>query len=422
MNKNIAKKNFSPEYSEALVRLLQRPTNPKLGLARMRSFLALIGFKKTCPVIQVVGTNGKGSTVAFIESIANAHGMKTGLFISPHLSCARERIRLDKNLISKEDFAHAADYVLDKAKNMADEPSFFECILAMALYVFEQHRVNLIILEAGLGGRLDATTAVKPDILGISMIDLDHQNILGPTLDAIAREKIAAAYAHERVISVTQKPEVVMALQQEAAQIGCDLAWSKPCLLSLGLKGDHQHDNAGLAISLLHQIGIKLEPKKLEQGLLQVAWPGRFEVIHQGEQEIILDGAHNPSGIEALIKTLQSQYDVSKTPLVIVYGSLRGPNAFTKTKLLAALAPGVKTLFVHSPHNPRAMLNDELRKVCEEAGFLGPLIKTYTDWTAVMACAKIQKALILVCGSLYTVGHIRAEIVGLERDPEMPNF
>lgn len=422
MNKNIAKKTFSSEYSEALVRLLKRPTNPKLGLERMRSLLALIGFKKTCPIVQVVGTNGKGSTVAFIESIAMAHGMKTGLFVSPHLSCARERIRLDKNLISHEDFAHAADFVLDKAKNMTDEPSFFECVLAMALHVFDKHNVDLIILEAGLGGRLDATTAVQPDILGISMIDLDHQNILGATLDAIAREKMAAAYAHEKVISVRQKPEVVTALHDGAAQIQGDLMWSKPCLLALGLKGHHQRDNAGLAIDLLHHLGIKLEPKKLEEGLLLVSWPGRFEVIRLNEQEIILDGAHNPSGIEALIKTLQSQYDLSKTSLVLVYGSLKGPNAFIKTKLLAALAPSVKTLFVHSPNNPRAMLDDELRTACEEAGFSKQIIKTYTDWTAVMACAKMSGALILVCGSLYTVGHIRAEIMGLERDPEMPNF
>jgi dihydrofolate synthase/folylpolyglutamate synthase len=193
MNDNLAKSAVGREYYATLIRLLSLPTNPKLGLTRTTDLLRAIDFKPdSMKIIQVVGTNGKGSTVAFIESILQAHGIKSGLFTSPHLCCARERIRTNKEIISQEDFTRAAQVVFEAIHHLDDEPSFFESLLAMALWLFSYHKVSVAILEAGLGGRLDATTATNPDILGISMIDLDHQQILGNTIAQIAQEKIGA--------------------------------------------------------------------------------------------------------------------------------------------------------------------------------------------------------------------------------------
>lgn len=176
-------------------KLYSRTTNPKLGLSRMVELLDAISFDRTSmKIIQVVGTNGKGSTVAFLESILHSAGISTGLFTSPHLITARERIRINKELISEDDFVYAARHILHCSEKLSDEASFFECILAMALWLFQQKGIKAVILEAGIGGRLDATTAVKPDILGVSMIDFDHQHILGTSVSAIAHEKIYAAH------------------------------------------------------------------------------------------------------------------------------------------------------------------------------------------------------------------------------------
>ncbi len=179
------------EYNSALSRLLARTSNPKLGLDRIRALLDLVGFdRSTMRIIQVVGTNGKGSTVAFTEAILRAHGITCGLFTSPHLCSARERVRINGEMISSEEFVRATNHVLAAAEKMSDEASFFECILALAMWTMKRHGVEVAIIEAGLGGRLDATTALDADVLGITSIGLDHQNILGDTLAAIARKKL----------------------------------------------------------------------------------------------------------------------------------------------------------------------------------------------------------------------------------------
>jgi dihydrofolate synthase/folylpolyglutamate synthase len=407
-------------YITSLAELLNKNTNVKLGLTRIEKLLTKIPFSRASKkIIQVVGTNGKGSTVAFLESILKANNYTTGLFTSPHLCTARERIRINKELISEDEFVDAFNYINNLAKLLEDQPSFFECMLAMALWVFERNKVEIIILEAGLGGRLDATTAVNADILGVTTLALDHQKILGSTLEIITQEKIAAARPHQPVISVIQEPSAQGVLKQAQQKIGFTLRWAQPCLLPLGLYGDHQKLNAGLALALISELKIKTQEDLRALGLLQVSWPGRFEVIRQ-DATIILDGAHNISGIRALISALKSHVEFSQKKIILVFGSLDGQPS-EKIKLLLAYNH-ISHIFLHSPNNTRAETQESLRNRFYEYKIKSPMLSNYTNFDTVKKYARKLDSIILVCGSLYTVGEIRAEVLAIRSDTLSPNF
>lgn len=401
---------------------MAKPTNPKLGLERISDLLRLIGFdRKALQIIQVVGTNGKGSTVAFMEAVLQHNGISTGLFTSPHLCTARERIRINGHMVDKRDFVAAAQFVLEKSKSLADEASFFECMLAMAMRLFQKARVRVAILEAGLGGRLDATTATKPDLLGVSMIDLDHQNILGMTITEIAAEKIAAARPGETVITVSQVSEVADVLSLAQPRVGFHFLRAPACELPLGLYGEHQKANAGLALALVEELGIKTVPKKTSSGLLAVNWPGRFEFI-DGPSTIVLDGAHNPSGMLALMDCLKSHPQVSGRPLIVIYGSLHGVGVEEKVKILLNSGLDIVHVFLHQPKNGRAMLLSELRTLFVTHGFVEQKLHELTSWSEVMDKARQEAAAVVVCGSLYTVGEIRGELLSIDMDQKTPDF
>lgn len=370
----------------------------------------------------MVGTNGKGSSVAFLESVLMAHDRSVGLFTSPHLCSARERIRSNGTMISYTEFCEAAEEVLSKGAALNDEPSFFEYMLAMALWQFEKVGVEIIILEAGLGGRLDATTATMPDILGVSMIDLDHQHILGDTIEHIASEKIAAARSGQRVVSVAQSVDAQNTIEQAAVAQGFTLIESTPCDMPLGLYGAYQRHNAGLALELIKQLGIALDAEKTAGGLLQVNWPGRFEVITQHHQVIVLDGAHNPSGIKSLANALKNHPQCGQKPLVLLYGSLAGDNAREKVRLMHDSGLDIRGIFLHAPKNPRALPITVLRNLFLEAGYTSHLIQDFHEWSAVIKQAERERAAIVVCGSLYTVGELRALLLSIDMDEKPPNF
>lgn len=408
-------------YSNILQKLLNQCTNPKLGLVRMENLINQLKLPDHGQkIIQVVGTNGKGSTVAFIESVLIANGYTTGLFTSPHLCCARERIRINGHMISEDSFVKAALHIFEKIKDLDDQPSFFECMLGMALWLFAESKVQVAILESGLGGRLDATTATKPDILGISSIDLDHQHILGSSLEEITREKIAAARAGQQVISVEQKSEVSNEIIQEQKNIGFFLSWAPLCEAPLGLLGPHQKINAGLALKLIDMVGLKTSKKSNALGLLRVMWPGRFEIINQASP-IILDGAHNTSGVKALCQALKADTRFAAADPIVVFGSLRGPNTLDKIiELLKNLNP--RHVFVHAPKNPRALSPDELTQVFLDQGYSSEKIANFSSWPEVLKRAALFKTYVLVCGSLYTVGEARGALLDIPMDGVTPNF
>jgi dihydrofolate synthase/folylpolyglutamate synthase len=420
MNGNVTSKNLASEYCSALHRLLRRTSNPKLGLDRISELLRLVGFEREkMHIIQVVGTNGKGSTVAFTESILVQNGISCGLFTSPHLCTARERIRINGKMVSEEQFAKAADYVLMQSQKMVEEASFFECILAMALYLFQMEAIQVAILEAGLGGRLDATTATRADMVGISSIDFDHQNILGPTISDIAWEKVGAAVYCRKVVSVAQGEEARAVIERASVQYGFDLVTAKTCNWPLGLFGEHQKTNAGLAISLIEEMHLPVTPEKIASGLCLVNWPGRFELIGG---HVVLDGAHNPSGVLVLIDSLKNHPSFADRPLVVVYGSLAGPNATHKIEVLLKNGLDIRHIFLHEPQNERALAASALRVMFSDLGFNALQLSEFKNWHDVERCAKKISASIVVCGSLYTVGEIRAQLLSIAMDPEMPTF
>lgn len=423
MNTKLSLNQAPSEYCVLLSKLYSRTTNPKLGLSRMVELLDAISFdRSSMKIIQVVGTNGKGSTVAFIESILHSAGIPTGLFTSPHLITARERIRINKELISETDFIYAARHILRCSENLSDEASFFECILAMALWLFQQKGIKAVILEAGLGGRLDATTAVKPDILGVSMIDFDHQHILGTSVKAIAHEKIHAAHSGETVVTVKQSAEALSAIEQAQKDLGFTLVHAPSCAKeALALYGNHQKDNAGLAVALVKEVFPHLNVDAIQEGLLSVQWPGRFEIIHD-DAIIVLDGAHNPSGIATLVKSLQEHPHFSRQRLVLVYGSLSGASVLAKIAGLLSSSLAISHVFLHAPRNPRALSHDELRALFEKQGLSASKLSVFSDWNAVVSLAKELDGRVVVCGSLYTIGEIRSEIMHIPMDNDMPNF
>ena len=397
-------------------------TNPKLGLERMGHLLSLINSKHPPRgIVQVVGTNGKGSTVALVESMLRAANIGVGLFTSPHLCTVRERIRINGQTISEDELVASACYVLDRAHTMQDQPSFFECMLAMALKLFSEHKVEVAILEAGLGGRLDATTAANASVLGVTMIDFDHQNILGATIEEIAKEKMGAARKGQTVVTVSQAPKVRAIIHAHQRAIGFDLLDAPLCHRPLALFGDHQKANAGLAIELVHSIGIKLDSAQCDQGLREVNWPGRFEIV-PGEEAVVLDGAHNPSGISCLIESLRFHPMFIKRPLVVVYGSLKSEHAYDKVRLLANSGLNIARIYVHQSDNERALTVDDLRNLFGRAGVPGELVGGFYDWSSVLAVAKQLSAAVVICGSLYTVGALRSAILGIPMDKKVPNF
>lgn len=401
--------------------MLKKPTNPKLGLKRIKNLLKAIGFDRNAmKIIQVVGTNGKGSTVAFIESILLSHKIATGLFTSPHLCSARERIRINGQMVSPEQFSKAAQLVLQKDQALEDESSFFECILAMALWLFQKNAVQVAILEAGIGGRLDATTAVFADILGVTSIDIDHQAILGETLDEIAQEKIMAAYSGQNVVTVAQKQPAHDAILRAKKELGFKLIQAPLCKKPLGLFGHHQQANAGLALALVQELSLELNEQKTEQGLLQINWPGRFEIIPH-EVDWVLDGAHNPAGILSLIHSLQEHARFLNRPVVVVYGSLKGEQAKNKIEILLKSGLKIEAIFIHQPENTRALAIDELKTLFLKTD---PKAKVFafTALSEVINQAKNLNAVVVVCGSLYTVGALRSLLLSIEMDPKAPSF
>ncbi|MCA9507096.1 MAG: hypothetical protein KC505_01580 [Myxococcales bacterium] len=411
----------SKAYQKALQKLLERTSNPKLGLERIESLLDAVAYQRNnFKSVQIVGTNGKGSTSAFLASLLLAHGHSVAVFTSPHLSTARERIQINGKMISEEDFIEACDFVLTKA-DPKGKASFFECILAMFIYVAQKAKVQVIIAEAGLGGRLDATTALKTNALGVSTIGLDHQNILGDSIEAITSEKIAAAHSGQQVVCVEQRPEAWKIIKDQERQRGFNLILSEKIEMPLGLQGRYQKQNAGLALSLMQALALKTEDKKVSKALLEVQWPGRYEKIVHGGVSIIFDGAHNPLGISELVATLKNDKLISVKPLILVFGSLKSANTKEKINLLTA-AHTYLNVVVHLSKNPRREEFDRLEEFFIAAQLAPQKIKEFSSWATLIEQAKKNQANILVCGSLYTVGELRGELLKLPCDHLIPKF
>ena len=279
----------------------------KLGLSRIKKALQELGNPcNNIPAIQIIGTNGKGSIAAYLESILFEAKKKFGVTTSPHLFDICERIRVNKKNINKTDFEKI--YTSIEKIFSKYELTPFEKIFCCALNFFDIEKVELLILEAGLGGRLDATTAHKlRPIIAIGNIGLDHKEFLGDTIEKIAKEKLAVIEKNSIVISCNQNNKVEKLIKEKVKEVGAEIIWKDPIsnCYELGLKGIFQKQNASVAvgaIEALNNLGFNIKEKHISEGLKKTAWKGRLEIINYLNKKILVDCAHNYPAAKALSK------------------------------------------------------------------------------------------------------------------------
>ncbi|HEY1403876.1 MAG TPA: folylpolyglutamate synthase/dihydrofolate synthase family protein [Pyrinomonadaceae bacterium] len=416
----------------------------KLGLDNIERLLAALGSpERAYPSIQIAGTNGKGSTAAMLDSICRASGVRAGLYTSPHLVSITERIRLAGREITRAEFARLATRVRAASTELKTTtgalPTFFEQVTAIALLAFREAQVELAILETGLGGRLDATTAARAGVLAITPIALDHQEYLGDTLPAIAAEKAAIIRAGVAVV-VAPQPDAVHAvvlarcrecyvtprfatgdIRIEGAdasgrprvtfKTGTDVY--KDVLLSL--RGRHQATNAAVAIALaevLRERGFPITRERVIKGLETAAHAGRLELI-PGKPSLLFDGAHNAAGARALRDYLDEFTDA---PVTLVLGAMRDKDL---DEIAATLFPAAHKLILTRPTNPRAAALDALERLAAaQDGDKTPVLsESPADALRAAEACTPPEGIICVTGSLYLVGEVKSLIA--RRGPEL---
>ena len=352
-------KNANLKIFELLSPKYER-NNIKLGLSRIKKVLQELGNPcKNIPAIQIIGTNGKGSIAAYLESILFEAKKNFGVTTSPHLLDVCERIRVNKKNINKTDFEKI--YSLIEKNFSTFELTPFEKIICCALKFFDNKKVELLILEAGLGGRLDATTAheFRP-IIAIGNIGLDHKEFLGDTIEKIAKEKLAVIEKNSIVISCKQNSKVENLIKEKVKDVGAEIIWKDSISNSyeLGLKGIFQKQNASVAvgaIEALNNLGFNIEEKHISEGLKKTAWKGRLEIINYFNKEILVDCAHNYPAAKALSNE-RSNWENEDEGIYWILGVQKQKNIDAILKTL--LKKNDKLLLVPVPNQPSWQLKD----------------------------------------------------------------
>ncbi len=416
-----------PDSVDYLYSLGNEIKSLKFGLESTRAVLQALGNPQDLfRSVHAAGTNGKGSTCAMIESALRESGFRTGLFTSPHLVEPTERIRIAGEAVSPADFArsfnlvHKESMALLEAGELEYHPTYFETVTIMAFVLFAEAGIDMAVLETGMGGRLDATNVVHPELCIITPIDLDHQQWLGSTLAAIAGEKAGILQQGVPVVFSPQSTEVQAVLTARAAELKCPAieAADQPILnlkvrpegssfeidgvsYQCPLAGAHQVDNALTAIAALKLLGIRAETIQL--GLFRTQWPGRLEFVGRNP-DILLDGAHNPAGAKALAAYLRDFQSGRK--IVIVFGAMRDKSVSEISEIVFPLA---SHLVFTQPASPRSLPVAELEALAESVpSSSDPNIRGALD----LVLSLVTPAdLVLVTGSLYLVGEARSLLV-----------
>jgi dihydrofolate synthase/folylpolyglutamate synthase len=393
-----------------------RNLGSRLGVDRMRRLAARIGHpERAAPCFHVAGTNGKGSTCAMIEAIQRAHGRRTGLYTSPHLVAIGERIQVDRApLADAAVVAHAEHlrpyYEAIRAEDPEDAPTFFELITAAALREFSARKVDVAVLETGLGGRLDATNVCAPEVCVITSIGLDHQEYLGPTLAAIAAEKAGILKPGVPCVVGDVPPEAEAVIVARARAVGAPLHFVRDRfaagLPETNLAGAHQRRNAGAAL-LACELAARLpiDETRARVALRSVEWAGRWQEFRLADgRRLIVDGSHNEEGIRAVAPLLAAL----NAPTVIV-GALGVERA---RPLVAAAAKAAGRLVLVRPDNERACSVEELAALVP-AAFRGEVRRASVAslFPSPATCVADGEA-IVVLGSLYLVGEVLARLRG----------
>lgn len=379
----------------------------KLGLENMLRLCTALGIETAAKpdrkIIHVAGTNGKGSVCAMAAAISTASGQRTALYTSPHLVSFRERIRLGLNLIPEEHVADGLMGIRRLTEGWDHSPTFFEVTTALALSWFQEQGAKYVILETGLGGRLDATNVITPSASVITSIGLDHTKYLGDTLKAVATEKAGIIKPGVPVLTCPQPPEVEEVLRETAKRLGSPLTVvSKPVpdTWDLNLTGKHQRWNAQLAFASLIASGLRPIPRDIAHALRTVEWPGRFQFV--ADERVILDGAHNPDASKRLVQTWQERLPGERCTLIV--GVLADKDVRGVLEPLMGIAIRVVCVPVR---NPRTLGTVELSEIVED---LAPDLpcKEKSDFAAALSDALRYPERVLVAGSLFLVGEALA--------------
>jgi len=415
-----------PDSVQFLYSLGNEVKTAKLGLDRIRAALDSLGRPhRRCRFVHVAGTNGKGSTCAMIESALRACGVRTGLFTSPHLAEPTERIRIQGEPVSAARFAEAFDRVHAVSERLLDadaidmHPSYFETVAAMAFLIFAQEAVDSVVLEVGLGGRLDATNVVSPELCVITPVDFDHEAYLGRSLEAIAGEKAGILKAGVPAVFARQRPEAERVLTARAAELGCrvmrssdwtvrDLALDadgssfrlcgeRDLRIRCPLAGEHQVENATTAAAALVRLGVPTEA--IERGIAAAGWPGRLERVGRNP-DIVLDGAHNPAGARALAAYIDRFYSGRRVRLI--YGAMRDKSV---AEIGGILFPRAQEVILTAPHQARAFTPAAMRDFADHPG-----VRVAADIEAALEMVRdaVPEDAIFVTGSLFLVAEARA--------------
>ena len=390
----------------------------KLGLENARRlFGALEVAKLDARVVHVAGTNGKGSTCAMAAAICQAQGYRTGLFTSPHLITFCERIRVNSEMIQEHDVAAALSAIRELIASWEPHPTFFEIATALALLHFKHQRCEIVVLETGMGGRLDATNAVEPRVCAITPIDFDHQEWLGSTLEQIASEKAGIIKPHVPVVSAPQHADAEQVIRRRAHECEAPLRFVTEPLRNarLALAGEHQRENAALAVAALNDGKIHVDHAAIASGLESVDWPARFQRVGN---HIVIDGAHNAAGAQVLVQTWRQQFSDQRA--VIVAGMLRDKDARSFWKTLAPIASHI----VLPPfQSDRAFSPGELREIVHQvaAGVKVTTAANIADAIQIAEAATTERrppeaadlaTWILITGSLHFAGETLATLRG----------
>ena len=418
-------------YAEAVARIQAlrggEHAGMRQGLERIEGLLDALGRpEQRYRLVQVGGTNGKGSVSAMLAVILKAAGHRVGLYTSPHLVSFRERIRVDGEPIPEDGVVDGVEALGTLVARV--DATMFEATTALALDHFAQEAVDIAVLEVGLGGRLDATTVGRPEVAVISRIDLDHQAVLGLTLEAIAGEK-AAIIRGGVAVSAAQAPEAERVIVARARAVGVPLllegrdlsvaverrgpdgqrltcagpGWSLAGL-ELALAGSYQPSNALLAVAAARELGAA--EAAIRDGLAHARWPGRFQIFRRASGFLVLDGAHNPAGARALAASLRDVF--GEVPVTFVLGILADKDA---GGIVAALAPLAHRIVLVALTSPRATTPDALRLLVPAA-----VRKVEIAGSPAEALERAGRGattpIICVAGSLFLIGDVLRHLAG----------
>ena len=426
------------DYQESLIYLDELNTfGIRLGLARMEELCARLGHpERSCQTIHIAGTNGKGSVTQMMDAVFRASGIRAGRYLSPHLISYTERMSVDGHDISEETFAALLTRVRAAADAMVtdghEHPTQFEALTALAFLYFAQEKVEIAVIETGLGGLLDSTNVIEPSLTIITNVAMDHADRCGGTLAGIAEHK--AGIIKEGVPVITAATgEALQIIDQRAEELGADIfvcgedfsaqlffpkeggqcvafhsiICREPEPFELALAGGYQAENAALVImaaQIMSREDVRFTEVALRAGLRSVRHPARFELLPQGDRHIIIDGAHNPAGMKALRAALDAYFP--NLPRVFLLGILKDKDIDTMLALL--LRPGDQVVTVR-PDSDRAAAADVVGAVSAAMGLDTLACADRRQGLAeALRRADARGALLVVAGSLYLVGGIRA--------------